>query len=422
MFVINVREPLIDEERLSSGSNMLALDNANGGIYDIENFAELPDEFEQYVLQKRFNFIPAYSSLDAGSGNATINPSDLSKVYNPLLPPPAPKNIPFDNFFTNPIISEAHIQFTLNNGNWLVAELSNSPEVESCAFACSNTPMSITGDDFLCNGNTRSYSLPQGGENYTWQIVSGNNLATINNSNGHVISVIANSNSDLSGNIVLRGTIASNRCNFNESFQKTIYIGKPKAYTRYQDPTICANVFLQDPFYTLPVSPGATSYRLTSNSPHLFVENIVFPETEIFMTSTRAGNFTITLTTSNSCGTSTATIYVKSENCWGGGGGFFSAYPNPVSNTLTIQNMQTANTLNATKTESNSISSFSRSNNKATLRNNNTFDLYDFRGNVLLSGFLNDITNIDVSKFKKGRYVLKINANGEEEMHHIVIK
>jgi pimeloyl-ACP methyl ester carboxylesterase len=167
LFLITVHEPLIDEETVNSGSNMLALDNANGGIYDIENFAELPTEFEQYVQQRRFNFIPAYSSLDVGSGNETINPSDLVKNYNPTSPPQAPKDIPFDNFFTNPIISEAHIQFTLNNGQWLTSEIADSPEVLSCAFACGDDS-SISGVNQFCTGS-RTFSVPIGADTYQWQ-------------------------------------------------------------------------------------------------------------------------------------------------------------------------------------------------------------------------------------------------------------
>ena len=72
LFLINVEEPLIDEETLNSSSTMLPLDNANGGVFNIETFVPLPTEFDSYVLEREFNFIPAYSSLDIGGGNQTI--------------------------------------------------------------------------------------------------------------------------------------------------------------------------------------------------------------------------------------------------------------------------------------------------------------------------------------------------------------
>ncbi len=227
LFVINVNEPLINEKTLNSSSTMLALDNANGGIYDIENFTELPTEFEQYVFQKRFNFIPAYSSLDVGSGNATIVPSDLTKKYNPQSPPPAPKNVPFHNFFTNSITSEAHIQFTLNNGFWLRNEIAGTPEIFSCSFVCEN--IEINGVERFCSG-ARSYGLPSGGSAYQWQIIEGN-AATI--TAGATTRIVTVTKTNFNGWITLRGTVFSTQCGGSEtnpiqvSTTKRIYIGVP---------------------------------------------------------------------------------------------------------------------------------------------------------------------------------------------------
>ena len=62
-----------------NSTNMLPLDNANGGVYNLELFIPASSGIGQYVLEPRFNFIPTYSSLDVGSGNTTIIPSDLTK-------------------------------------------------------------------------------------------------------------------------------------------------------------------------------------------------------------------------------------------------------------------------------------------------------------------------------------------------------
>lgn len=222
LFLVTVHEPLIDEETVNSGSNMLALDNSNGGIYDIENFAELPAEFDEYVLQRRFNFIPAYSSLDVGSGNVTINPSDLVKKYNPTSPPPAPKDIPFGNFFTNPINSEGHIQFTLNNGDWLVSELADNPQILSCYFICnSGLALSIEGSDILCGAET--YSFGATGLNYTWQIIEGGNLATITDNGTPNITLTPTSIYN-NGNLTLQLTFGNPRCG-DRTITKTIRVG-----------------------------------------------------------------------------------------------------------------------------------------------------------------------------------------------------
>jgi hypothetical protein len=250
LWVITVHEHLIDQETLNSSSNMLALDNANGGIYDIENFASLPNELNSYVFQRRFNFIPTFSSLDVGSGNTTINPSDLHKQYNPQLPPPAPKDIPFDNFFTNPRISEGHIQFTLNNGNWLLSELSDNPQIESCAFVCSGSE--ISGTNVFCNSAV--YSAPQGATFFNWTITQGANLVTLSGNGTSNITLTALPNAQ--GNVTISLNYGDNgvRCG-NITINKTVWVGKPSVgltQNCLSDASMYSNC------YTMYSSSGAT--------------------------------------------------------------------------------------------------------------------------------------------------------------------
>ena len=257
LWVIDIHEPLIDEETVNSSSSMLALDNASGGIYDIEDFAELPDDLDEFLLQRRFSFIPTFSSLDVGSGNETISPIDLSKVYNPLSPPSAPKDVPFNNFFTNPITSQGHIQFTLNNGNWLVSELNGNPSVESCLFACGNS-VEISGVSQFCTG-TRTFSVTAGADTYQWQLFSDPIPMDDNPLNGNV-SIVSGSNTNsitishtgnMSGWYNLRVNINSVRCNVeNLILTKRVYIGAPTvdSITVANDPNGAHLSLAQTPF------------------------------------------------------------------------------------------------------------------------------------------------------------------------------
>ncbi len=80
LFAINVNLTITDKA-LNSASYMLPLDNAPGGIYDIENF-DVPTDVAGIPLnfkQKRFNFVPVTSSLDVGRGSQTITTADLLK-------------------------------------------------------------------------------------------------------------------------------------------------------------------------------------------------------------------------------------------------------------------------------------------------------------------------------------------------------
>ncbi|MGB5982646.1 MAG: hypothetical protein WBG46_10940 [Nonlabens sp.] len=163
---IDINEDIMERGAFHSLNTMLPLDSANGGVYDIETFASIPSSFENSVLESRFSFIPVYSSLDVGQGNVSIQPTDLTRIYDASMPPPAPKNIPFDNFHANPFISQAHTQFTSENGNWLISELSENPEVISCTIFCETDSWEITGPDTFCG--SAIFSVPAGAPEYNW--------------------------------------------------------------------------------------------------------------------------------------------------------------------------------------------------------------------------------------------------------------
>lgn len=318
------------------------------------------------------------------------------------------------NPLTNNIMSysrgHCRDEFTNGQGHRMRYAIRNESVLQNIG---GNSCTSISEVNNICYPQKSTITLSNlDGAITTWNTSNNVLIVSKNNSSAQIRAL----NSSSSGNGWIRATLS------NETIlQEDFWIGKPKALTRYPDPTICTNVFVQPNPYSLPVSPGASTYSLTSNSPYLWVDNFATPNIDVFMGATQAGNYTVTLTTSNSCGSSQATIYVTAENCWGGG--FFSAYPNPTSNTLTIQNMEATNALDTPKSTNKSIN-LSNRNNKTTITtsNINTFYLHDFSGNMVLSGKLKDITNINVSSLKKGTYILKIHVNGGIETHQIIIK
>ncbi len=120
---------------------------------------------------------------------------------------------------------------------------------------------------------------------------------------------------------------------------------------------------------------------------------------------------TIALSATGPCGpynvsfTSTAVNYYS-------GGYYYSSFPNPASETLTIE--QTYN-----NQENREISTFLKEGSLDT----HYFRLYDFNSSrVVLEGSVSRKTEIDVSKLAKGRYILKIQiANDKEETHQVII-
>jgi hypothetical protein len=219
---INVNEDLMDRGVFHSSNNMLPLDSANGGIYDMETFATIPAEFANSVLESRFSFIPVCSSLDVGQGNAAIDPSDLVKVYDATTPPVAPKDIPFDNFHANPFISRAHTQFTIENGNWLIDELTETPDVVSCAFACNNAIKKIEGPESSCD--TATFSFTSGYDNYFWD-ADGAAVSITNRYNNETVITRQNG---FSGIVSLTLRVNSPKCGVgNTGYSKEIYVGAP---------------------------------------------------------------------------------------------------------------------------------------------------------------------------------------------------
>lgn len=120
---------------------------------------------------------------------------------------------------------------------------------------------------------------------------------------------------------------------------------------------------------------------------------------------------TIALSAAGPCGpysinfTSTAVNYYS-------GGYYYSYFPNPASQTLSIE--QTFNI-----EENIEVGTFQKVGTSET----HYFRLYDFNSyKVVLEGSLLGKTDVDISKLTKGRYVLKIQINKDkEETHHVII-
>ena len=94
----------------------------------------------------------------------------------------------------------------------------------------------------------------------------------------------------------------------------------------------------------------------------------------------------------------------------GGGESEYRFYPNPTSETLTIEKIN--------NNQTSQIDTFGKIN----IKNSDSFELYDFNSNFIKKGELNNQTIIDISKYKRGRYFLKINSKGKSRTHNIIIE
>ncbi len=452
LFLITVHEDLIDEENVYSTSNMLALDNANGGIYDIDNFAPLPAELEQYVLQERFNFIPIYSSLDVGSGHVTITPGDLTAEYNPTAPPQAPNSIPFDNFFTNPINSVDHLLFTKNNGQWLRSELAGSPQILSCAFACASN-LVISGVNQFCTGS-QTFSAPVGADTYQWQLFTDPIPLTDTPLNGNVhVTSATNTNSitiahtgNRSGWYNLRVVINSAHCNLqNIALIKRVYVGAPtvSSISVSQDPSgahFSPNATPQSCEVPLrldfePAYSGVTDieWEKITTDVDWSRDYLNYPGRHVYLFPTCNKAFKFRVRAKNSCGfwspwrELTYTITECSTTCQTPGGNLvsdnFIIYPVPANNVLNLGVVHNP-TWNFP-----SLSPFTNPNNPNPNPGTVTYPkvtlnvaFYNNLGNQVHSTVVQGLPNqIDVSSLPPGNYIMTIQYLGQIETHNIQI-
>ncbi len=412
-FII-IHEDLIDQKTLNSSSSMLPLDNANGGVYNIDTFVTLPPEFNSYVLEREFNFIPTFSSLDIGGGNQTINYLDLNKAYSPLSPPKSPKNTPFDNFFTNELSSEQHIQFTLNNGNWLIEELDsdNNQGFFSCASTdCTGTlNLKILGKENICGTNSEAYSVGNLSSlvNPNWSISPSGDftLATTGN------NIIVTPNSNFTGNATLRAII-STQCGDFFTLTKKIWIGKPKINNLPPGPGQApSNTFCQtynyEPQNSITVDAQGLDYG-TSNSDWEWTpitNNFIYNtyKNKINIIPHQLGTIVFTVRVKNSCGWSVPAIFqYLVTDCGPGGGQQFRVSPNPATSTINISHKNTS-------------SEFIKQLDDIT-----QLKLYDFSSTVLIEKRNGSLKTLNISRLKEGIYYLEITSGDKTEVHKIVV-
>ena len=206
--------------------------------------------------------------------------------------------------------------------------------------------------------------------------------------------------------------------------RRNINLGLP-ATIAPATPTICTNIRGSVNDYLLPISPGAESYQLTSSSSSLRMNgttSLSFTSAP-FLINFRAlvpGNYTVTIQTTNACGTSTASFPVRAEFCPGGGGNSrYSVFPNPASSEISIGEAKDSLSDNF---NSGFINYGSES---MTTDEPLTMEIYDFNGNLVRTKGFEKSTyrpSIDISDLKKGNYFIRVVGKEVDETHQIVLQ
>jgi hypothetical protein len=334
-FLIPVNTTLFDRS-FNSSSTMLPLDSSPGGIFDIADFGGAPGDlglsenvFKNNIRlafeETAFSFIPTFSSLDIGSGTQTITNTDAARVYSPVAPPTGSKNIPFDNFFTNRIVNENHIQFTLENGNWLLDELRGNIGFYSCAASCASQPvMVVSGPSTVCTLNsTFTLQSPPQGVNVQW--TNSSNLTRVSASNSNV--VVKASSSTTRGTGWVRATVVGNCGSTFKQFN--FWVGPPEQ--AFNSIAYVQGFFGENPITLSPEGlyfiqvenvPGATSYNWVLPTGFSFLSGYPTNSTLIKVwTAATGGTYQIRCYPQGPCGSSGTGYTSLTVNIPGGGGG-----------------------------------------------------------------------------------------------------
>ncbi len=193
-------------------SSMLALDNAPGGVYDVNQFglnvnginnqlhSTLGNWINAAVLQPRFCFVPTVSSL------AVNNPQQ--NLFTPLCSNAACIKPAAVATFYAPQVNQVHISYTQPSTDWI---LTNQDPTNNCTQICG---VSIIGNDFICNSSVYEVANLPAGATVTWSIPTGNPTLVLQANTPTVNKLtITNQHFYQTNNIPLTATINGGNCN-----------------------------------------------------------------------------------------------------------------------------------------------------------------------------------------------------------------
>lgn len=206
LWAINVKNYFI-KCHVSSNTGMLPLDNAPGGVYDVNEFdldpdiivSQLPDFFQGYitssVLEPRFCFVPTVSSLAINNPTIYLT-SDICSNINCLI-----SNGVKDYYAS--LQNELHISYTGNSSNWI---LERQDAGFNCVRICS-ADISISGSSSFCT-TSGTYTIPglPVGATVTWSATP-SGVVTIDSANAAQTTLTKN----YDGVFTLKATI-ENTC------------------------------------------------------------------------------------------------------------------------------------------------------------------------------------------------------------------
>jgi hypothetical protein len=309
--------------QVNSSTDMLPLDNAPGGTYDMANFGvdvnALNGTIQHYLggwasltlPNPKFCFVPTVSSL-ALPNPQTILFNDVCNIANCSTP------TTIKGSFV-PTVNEIHTSNTQAEVNWLLLVQSSTA---NCVKICP-TNVSMTGLNPLCTTSTYTLTNPPAGVNYSWSanplnvvsIVPSGSQASITKQSGAWVTITANLST-------CGGT--------NYEVSKYIHAGGygSSDYPVTGPSSVCKNNYAY--YSTVSNLPGATGYSWFWPSNVTYSGGQNTPNLSLYASSVGGGAVGVRVASTCDAGGSPAIQFLNVNSCG------FSVSPNPSTGQVTI--------------------------------------------------------------------------------------
>ena len=228
----------ITNKTLKSTSEMLPVDGAPGGLYNVSVFG-LSSDFSKYVLQPSFCFVPTVSALALTNWKDKLTSTLQNTDFY------ANGTSDFDLYFM-PTINEFHTRFN-SSAPFLYSHLT------APAFSYKSNQYLFCGANTISINNTFNSPI-------SWSVSPGFSLGTLNNTSSVVNSISTNQSGLLtasSNGFPVRKRIAS-ICNLSISGPSHACPGENMDFTIINPPAGATIVWSQDPYVTR-VSPQGSN-------------------------------------------------------------------------------------------------------------------------------------------------------------------
>jgi hypothetical protein len=259
------------------------------------------------------SFIPTFSSL------SHLNPyQNWSNPLNTNLACQSNKQTPFDSYF-GATSNTPHISLTKEMVAWLLKELAGQPQAPYFPLQAGL----LTGDDVICNGINKTYTIADLCKVPSAVIYTQNGVTTNGWSVQGNLQIVSSTPYSLTvqgtSNIGSTGTITATFQN-GQTITKSVNIGAPDATNSYQ---IINSIFgwyytgFASGTATVTAVPNATSYRwqIDMNTEFLPVCNAINPSFAKFTNNSGIPDSIVTTTTPAVVTTINPSVNINFGNC-----------------------------------------------------------------------------------------------------------